>query len=205
MAKNNQKKTNYQPESQFNVVAGCYNRAMVDFLGYELVKNAYNASVLAIEDAQTFSNEVRTKGFQCAGLLVTLIVALITGICAISSLIAKIIMISVALVLINALRGIFNGIIYRKGNATKGNVQSFMLNTQMIEELKKVKDEKRATFFLASLLKGMENEVTRLNKQTQEAQCCFERETKTMIKLLWLDMIILSIFALIYHFYLHFF
>lgn len=49
--------------------------------------------------------------------------------------------------------------------------------------------DERYTFFIASRLKGMEQERLRLDCQTKQMQNCFESETRTMIFLLALMLV----------------
>lgn len=181
-------------------IAGRYTKGMIDLLGYDIIKSTYDSTLLYIEDAQKLSNEVRTKGLQSAGLLVTLIVALTTGICTIDNLFAKAIMIVVAIVLTNCLRGIFKGIIYRKENISRGNVQSNLLNQSMIDAIYATDKDRRKSIFFASQLRSKEKAAEMLNKQTDEMQKCFEKETKTMINLITWIIYIASAFAILFYF-----
>lgn len=182
------------------ISTGHYNLTMTNLLGYEIIKNAYDSTVLAIEDSQKFSEEVRTKGLQFAGLLVVLIVALITGVCTVDMLLARIVMVTIALILTKTLHGIFKGIIYRKKNGTRGNTQSYLFKQEMIDALATIEEKDRAAFFLASRLKGMEQERFILDKQTRDMQDCFERETKTMTKLLTFVLITVSVIVFLFHY-----
>ena len=182
-----------------DVSAGHYTPKMTDLLGYDIIKNVYDSTILAIEDSQNFTNEVRTKGLQCAGLLMALIVCLITCICTIKMLEVRIIMAAIAFVLTKTLYGLLWGIIYKKENGTRGNTQSYMLNQEMIDALGKIDENKRAAFFLASRLKGMEAERLRLDEQTTKMQKCFEQETRIMIVLLTGILIIVSVIYIVFY------
>ena len=118
---------------------------MTDLLGYDIIKNAYDSTILAIEDSHNFSNEVRAKGFQCAGILVALIVCVITCICTIKPLEVRIILAVIAFVLTKTLYGILLGITYKKENDTRGNTQSYMLKQEMIDALGKIDENKRGS------------------------------------------------------------
>lgn len=96
------------------VCAGHYTPTLVNFLGRDIICEAYNSTILAIEDAQKFSDEVRTKGLQFCGLLVALIVGLIAGFCAIETPLARVVMAVICTILVKTLHGLFFGIIYRK-------------------------------------------------------------------------------------------
>ena len=167
MAKNKQEKKENQQHST-KIRAGHYTPSMVDFLGYDTVKNVYDSTIIAIEEAQHFSAEVRAKGLQTAALLGTLIIGIITAFCSIGSLFAKIVMVTIAMVLTNALRGIIRKVIYRKDNIHRGNTQSRLLSEQMINALHKVDKENRSAFVLASTLKTLEKSVELQNKHTEE-------------------------------------
>lgn len=176
--------------------AGCYTENMIDLLGYDIIKDVFDASNLAMEDAQKHSNEVRVKALQCAGLFVTLIVALVAVTCSTESVLVKALSISLSFVFTWALHGIFRGIIYRKENITRGNVQSNLLNQQMINVLSRIDEKKRKSVFLASQLKGKELKIKSLNEQTERMQQCFERVTSTLKTLLLLVFLIFSVIAL---------
>lgn len=192
MAKNKNKKRDEQSKAKgkMDACAGHYTPGMVSFLGRDIIYETYSSTVLAIEDAQKFSEEVRTKGLQFCGLLVALIVGLITCFCAIDAPLARVVMAIVCAVLVKTLHELFFGIIYRKENATRGNTQSFLLSQGMIDTLSQIESEERFTFFMASRLKGMEQERLRLDRQTKQMQDCFESETKTMVSLLALMLVV---------------
>lgn len=196
MAKKN-KKGHTQPKAtgKRKVCAGHYTPTLVNFLGQDIIYETYSSTVLAIEDAQKFSEEVRTKGLQFCGLLVALIVGLITCFCVIETPLARIVMAVVCAVLVKTLYGLFSGIIYRKENATRGNTQSFLLSQDMIDVLSQIESEERFAFFIASRLKGMEQERLRLDRQTKEMQDCFESETRTMVFLLALMLVVVVVAA----------
>lgn len=186
MARDKNKKRTAQPRfaGERNVCAGHYTPALVNFLGRDIIYETYNSTVLAIEDAQNFSDEVRTKGLQFCGLLVALIVGLIACFCAIEAPLARMVTAIVCAVLLKTLYGLFFGIIYRKENATRGNTQSYLLSQGMIDTLSQIESEERFAFFMASRLKGMEQERLRLDGQTKQMQECFESKTRTMVFLL---------------------
>lgn len=183
-----------------NVTAGRYTKGMIDLLGYNIIKSTFDATILYIEDAQRLSNEVRSKGLQCAGLLVTIIVALITGICTIENLFAKTVMMVLSAIFANCLRGIFNGVIYRKENASRGNVHSNLLNQGMIDTLCNADKSRRDSIFFASQLRNKEKAAEMLNRQTDEMQTCFEKETKTLITLITWVVYIASAFAILFYY-----
>lgn len=191
MAKNKNKKSAEQPRhtGKMGVCAGHYTPTLVNFLGRDIICEAYNSTILAIEDAQKFSDEVRTKGLQFCGLLVALIVGLIAGFCAIETPLARVVMAVICAILVKTLHGLFFGIIYRKENATRGNTQSYLLSQDMIDILSQMGSDERYTFFMASRLKGMEQERLRLDSQTKQMQDCFESETRTMMFLLALILV----------------
>lgn len=176
--------------------AGCYTENMMELLGYDIIKGVFDASNLAIEDAQKYSNEVRVKALQCAGLFVILIVALVAVTCSTESVLVKALSISLSFVFTWALQDIFRGIIYRKENISRGNVQSNLLNQQMINVLSRIDEKKRKSVFLASQLKGKEQKIKSLNEQTERMQQCFERVTNTLKTLLLLIFLIFSVIAL---------
>ena len=181
------------------LTAGKYNLTMVEFLGDEIIRSVYDSSLLMIEDQQKFSNEVRTKGLQCSGLLVTIIVALITAIYTIESVTTRLILVLLAFVFAKGLLGIFKGIIIRKDNYSRGNTQSYLLSQDMIESLRKAKKRHRTSYFLASNLKGMERDARKQREQTNRMQRCFEQETKSIIYLVIGILLITSIVFLIHH------
>lgn len=176
-------------QTAVNVKAGHYTPAMVDFLGYDLIKLSYDQSVLVIEDQLRFSNEVRTKGLQTAGLLTTLAVGLIAAICAVESTAARVVMVMLTVVLLGGLYGLFWGVIYRKSNVTRGTTQSYSLDKGMIETLKKVDVKQRAAFYLASSLKGIERDAVRQKAQVDKMQMHYQQVTKTMIILISIIMV----------------
>ena len=201
MAKKKQKNVETQRlDKNVNVKAGHYTPSMVDFLGYDTIKNVYDATLTAVEEAQQFSSEVRGKGLHTAGLLGTLIVGLIATICAVESLFLKIMVIAVTTVLVNALRGIVRNVIYRKENAHRGNTQSRLLSEQMIDVLHKVDKENRSAFVLASTLKGLERKAEEMDKQTGEKQESYQREIDTLTTLLTWIFCIASALAILFHF-----
>lgn len=173
---------------------------MVEFLGYDTIKAVYDASVTAVEEAQLFSAEVRTKGLQTAGLLGALIVGLVTAACAIDTLFVKVVAIVFAAVLLKALRGIVRKIIYRKENAHKGSTQSRMLSEQMISALQTVEKENRAAFVLASTLKGLERSAAQLDAQTEEKQRAYQKEIDTLTNILTLVFILALAIAFLFYF-----
>ena len=200
MEQNEEKRTSGLPEVTEKPIAGNYSKGMIDLLGYDIIKSTYDATLLYIEDAQKLSNEVRAKGLQSAGLLITLIVALTTGICTISNLFAKIVMIAIVIVLTKCLRGVFKGIIYRKENASRGNIQSNLLNQNMIDAIYVADESRRKSIFFASQLRSKEKTAEKINRQTDEMQTCFENETKTMITLITWIIYIASAFAILFYF-----
>lgn len=103
MRQKDKKRSDELSENIEKPIAGKYSKGMIDLLGYDIIKSTYDSTLLYIEDAQKFSNEVRTKGLQSAGLLVILIVALTTGICTIGNLFVKIVMIAITVVLASCL------------------------------------------------------------------------------------------------------
>lgn len=201
MAKNKQERKENQQHST-KIRAGHYTPSMVDFLGYDTVKNVYDSTIIAIEEAQHFSAEVRVKGLQTAALLGTLIIGIITAFCSIEcsieSLFAKIVMVTIAMVLTNALRGIIRKVIYRKDNIHRGNTQSRLLSEQMINALHKVDKENRSAFVLASTLKTLEKSVELQNKNTEEKQVAYQQEIDTMTTLLSYILLFASIFAILF-------
>lgn len=178
--------------------AGHYTPKMTDLLGYDIIKNVYDSTILAIEDELRFSNEIRTKALQCAGLLTTLIVGLTAAICAVHDFSFQCMMTALAAVLVKCLYGLFWGIIYRKDNVHRGNTQSAMLCQQTIDRLQRVDGAQRAAFFLACNLKGMEDDVFRQKNRTEEMQRCFERETKMMLTLVTFILIVSGVLAFIF-------
>lgn len=200
MRQKDKKRSDELSENIEKPIAGKYSKGMIDLLGYDIIKSTYDSTLLYIEDAQKFSNEVRTKGLQSAGLLVTLIVALVTGICTIGNLFAKIVMIAITVVLASCLRGIFKGIIYRKENVSKGNTQSNLLNQNMIDAIYAADENKRKSIFFVSQLRNKEKAAEMLNKQTDEMQKCFENETKKMVALITWIIYIASAFAILFYF-----
>ena len=164
------------------LIAEHYNIDLVSFLGYDIIKTVYDASTLAIEDAQKFSNEVRTKALQSVAVSGAIIVGLMAAICTVGSIFAKIVMSALIIALTITSYRIFKDIIYRKKNSTRGNTQSYMLNQQMIDKLGQLKNSKRISFFLASQLKTKESEAKRLNNETNRMQQCFEKEINGMAK-----------------------
>lgn len=183
-----------------NIKAEHYTPSMVDFLGYDTIKNVYDATLTAVEEAQQFSMEVREKGLHTAGLLGTLIIGLIATICAVDSLFLKIVVIVVTMVLVNALRGIVRNVIYRKENAHRGNTQSRMLSEQMINVLHKVDKENRSAFVLASTLKDLEKKAKEMDKQTGEKQESYQREIDMLTNLLTWIFFLASTLAILFHF-----
>lgn len=199
MTKKKQKKYDVRRLDK-NVKAEHYTPSMVDFLGYETVKDVYDATLTAIEEAQHFSAEVREKGLHTAGLLGALIVGLIAAICAVEYLFLKAVLIAVTIVLVKALRSIVRNVIYRKENAHRGNTQSRMLSEQMINVLHKVDKENRSAFVLASTLKSLEKSAEELDRQTEKKQEAYQREIDTLTTLLAWIFGLASIFAVLFHF-----
>lgn len=195
-----EKRTDRIPPKEEKPVAGRYTKGMIDLLGYDIIKNTYDSTLLYIEDAQKLSNEIRSKALQSAGLLVTIIVALITGVCTIDGLFPKAVMIALAITLAKCLQGIFNGIIYRKENISRGNTQSNLLNQDMVNVLYGADENIRKSIFYASQLRNKEKAAEKLNQQTCEMQICFENETKAMINLITWIICIASTFAIIFYF-----
>ena len=197
MAKNKNRKGAEQPipTGKRGVSAGHYTPTLVNFLGRDIICETYNATVLAIEDAQKFSDEVRNKGLQFCGLLVALIVGLITCFCAVSNPLVRIATAIVCAILVKTLHGLSFGIIYRKENATRGNTQSYLLSQNMIDILSQIESDGRYAFFMASRLKGMEQERLRLDCQTKQMQDCFESETRMMVFLLALMLVVALVAA----------
>lgn len=148
---------------------------MIDFLGHDTIRAAYDASIMAVEDAQRLSNEVRTKALQTSGLLTTLFVGILAAFCAITIPLVRGVLLVVALVIGLSLYALLHFIILRKENATRGNVQSLLLGEGMIETMKKIDKKKRTAFLLASQLKGKEKSVIELNSQTGRMQKRYEQ------------------------------
>ena len=195
-----EKETDWNLDKNEIPMANHYTKGMIDLLGYDIIKSTYDATLLYIEDAQKLSSELRTKGLQTAGLLITLIVTLTTGVCAVGNLFAKVVMIVLAIVLIRCLRGIFKGIILRKENVSRGNVQSNLLNQDMINTLYAANEKMRKSIFLASQLRSKEKAAQKLNEQTAKMQESFEKTTKAMITLITWTLYIASVFAIFFYF-----
>jgi hypothetical protein len=181
-----------------NIKAGHYTPSMVSFLGYELIKSAYDQSILVVEDQLRFSNEVRTKGLHTAGLLTTLSVGLIAAICSVESTMARVVMSLLTVVLLGGLHGIFWGVIYRKNNVTRGTTQSYSLDGGMIDALKDVDASQRAAFYLASSLKGIERDAVRQREQVDKMQTYYQRITKTVIVLISVIMLVTMVITLLF-------
>lgn len=181
-----------------NIKAGHYTPSMVSFLGYELIKSAYDQSILVVEDQLRFSNEVRTKGLHTAGLLTTLSVGLIAAICSVESTMARVVMSMLTVVLLGGLHGIFWGVIYRKNNVTRGTTQSYSLDGGMIDALKDVDASQRAAFYLASSLKGIESDAVRQREQVDKMQTCYQRVIKTVIVLISVIMLVTMVITLLF-------
>lgn len=200
MAKRNQKKREQQQSD--NIKAGHYTPSMIGFLGYETIKNVYDATMVAAEEARKFSAEVRNKGLQTAALLDALVIGLVTAFGTIESPFARFVMVAMIVVLTNALRGIMRNVIYRKENIHSGNTQSRMLSEQMINALHKVDKNNRSAFVLASTLKKLEESVELQNKQTEEKQLAYQREIDTLVTLLVLLVIFAVAFIALCHSFL---
>jgi len=181
-----------------NIKAGHYTPSMVSFLGYELIKSAYDQSILVVKDQLRFSNEVRTKGLHTAGLLTTLSVGLIAAICSVESTMARVVMSMLTVVLLGGLHGIFWGVIYRKNNVTRGTTQSYSLDGGMIDALKDVDASQRAAFYLASSLKGIESDAVRQREQVDKMQTCYQRVIKTVIVLISVIMLVTMVITLLF-------
>jgi len=175
--------------------AGHYTKSMVEFLGYDAIKIAYDESIMAIEDQQRFSSEVRTKGLHTAALLATLSVGLIAVISAVDSTAVRIVTTLLAAILLGGLYAVFKKIIFRKSNVTRGSTQAYSLDDGMIDVLRTVEPGQRAAFFLASGLKGMEKDVNRQKCETDRMQQSYENITKTMIILIGIVLVVSAVLA----------
>lgn len=194
MAKKKQRKAeNCQSGQKLN--AGHYTKSMVEFLGYDAIKIAYDESIMAIEDQQRFSSEVRTKGLHTAALLATLSVGLIAVISAVDSTAVRIVTTLLAAILLGGLYAVFKKIIFRKSNVTRGSTQAYSLDDGMIDVLRTVEPGQRAAFFLASGLKGMEKDVNRQKCETDRMQQSYENITKTMIILIGIVLVVSAVLA----------
>ena len=197
MAKKKQRNSE-EKQNPGNIKAGHYTPSMVSFLGYDLIKSAYDESVLVVEDQLRFSNEVRTKGLHTAALLATLSVGLIAAICSVESTMARVVMSMLTVVLLGGLHGIFWGVIYRKNNVTRGTTQSYSLDGGMIDALKDVDASQRAAFYLASSLKGIERDAFRQREQVDKMQTYYQRVTKTVIVLISVIMLVAMVITLLF-------
>lgn len=169
-----------------NLEAGRYKTSMIEFLGHDTVKMAYDASIMAIEDAQHFSNEVRTKALQTAGLLMSLCMGVLAAYCVMPTAIVRVVFAVIDIVLALSLYCLLHFIIFRKENAMRGNVQSNMFGEKMIERMKHIDTKYRPTFLLASQLKGKEKAAVNLNVQTEQMQRRYEQ-------IIWATLILLSV------------
>lgn len=194
MAKKKQKNSE-EKQNPGNIKAGHYSPSMVSFLGYDAIKIAYDESIMAIEDQQRFSSEVRTKGLHTAALLATLSVGLIAVISAVDSTAVRIVTTLLAAILLGGLYAVFKKIIFRKSNVTRGSTQAYSLDEGMIDVLRTVEPGQRAAFFLASGLKGMEKDVNRQKCETDRMQQSYENITKTMIILIGIVLVVSAVLA----------
>jgi len=194
MAKKKQKNSE-EKQNPGNIKAGHYTPSMVNFLGYDAIKIAYDESIMAIEDQQRFSSEVRTKGLHTAALLATLSVGLIAVISAVDSTAVRIVTTLLAAILLGGLYAVFKKIIFRKSNVTRGSTQAYSLDDGMIDVLRTVEPGQRAAFFLASGLKGMEKDVNRQKCETDRMQQSYENITKTMIILIGIVLVVSAVLA----------
>jgi len=194
MAKKKQRKAEDCQSGQ-KLNAGHYTKSMVEFLGYDAIKIAYDESIMAIEDQQRFSSEVRTKGLHTAALLATLSVGLIAVISAVDSTAVRIVTTLLAAILLGGLYAVFKKIIFRKSNVTRGSTQAYSLDDGMIDVLRTVEPGQRAAFFLASGLKGMEKDVNRQKCETDRMQQSYENITKTMIILIGIVLVVSAVLA----------
>ena len=194
MAKKKQKNSE-EKQNPGNIKAGHYSPSMVSFLGYDAIKIAYDESIMAIEDQQRFSSEVRTKGLHTAALLATLSVGLIAVISAVDSTAVRIVTTLQAAILLGGLYAVFKKIIFRKSNVTRGSTQAYSLDEGMIDVLRTVEPGQRAAFFLASGLKGMEKDVNRQKCETDRMQQSYENITKTMIILIGIVLVVSAVLA----------
>ena len=194
MAKRKQKNSE-EKQNPGNIKAGHYIPSMVSFLGYDTIKSAYDESIMAIEDQQRFSGEVRTKGLHTAALLATLSVGLIAVISAVDSTAVRIVATLLATILLGGLYAVFKKIIFRKINVTRGSTQAYSLDEGMIDILRTVEPGQRAAFFLASGLKGMEKDVNRQKCETDKMQQSYENITKTMIILIGIVLVMSAVLA----------
>lgn len=194
MAKKKQKNSE-EKQNPGNIKAGHYTPSMVNFLGYDAIKIAYDESIMAIEDQQRFSSEVRTKGLHTAAMLATLSVGLIAVISAVDSTAVRIVTTLLAAILLGGLYAVFKKIIFRKSNVTRGSTQAYSLDDGMIDVLRTVEPGQRAAFFLASGLKGMEKDVNRQKCETDRMQQSYENITKTMIILIGIVLVVSAVLA----------
>lgn len=194
MAKKKQKNSE-EKQNPGNIKAGHYTTSMVNFLGYDAIKIAYDESIMAIEDQQRFSSEVRTKGLHTAALLATLSVGLIAVISAVDSTAVRIVTTLLAAILLGGLYAVFKKIIFRKSNVTRGSTQAYSLDDGVIDVLRTVEPGQRAAFFLASGLKGMEKDVNRQKCETDRMQQSYENITKTMIILIGIVLVVSAVLA----------
>ena len=194
MAKKKQRNSE-EKQNPGNIKAGHYTPSMVSFLGYDAIKIAYDESIMAIEDQQRFSSEVRTKGLHTAALLATLSVGLIAVISAVDSTAVRIVTTLLAAILLGGLYAVFKNIIFRKSNVTRGSTQAYSLDEGMIDVLRTVEPGQRAAFFLASGLKGMEKDVNRQKCETDRMQQSYENITKTMIILIGIVLVVSAVLA----------
>ena len=194
MAKKKQKNSE-EKQNPGNIKAGHYTPSMVSFLGYDAIKIAYDESIMAIEDQQRFSSEVRTKGLHTAALLATLSVGLIAVISAVDSTAVRIVTTLLAAILLGGLYAVFKNIIFRKSNVTRGSTQAYSLDEGMIDVLRTVEPGQRAAFFLASGLKGMERDAVRQKCETDRMQQSYENITKTMIILIGIVLVVSAVLA----------
>lgn len=194
MAKKKQKNSE-EKQNPGNIKAGHYTPSMVSFLGYDAIKIAYDESIMAIEDQQRFSSEVRTKSLHTAALLATLSVGLIAVISAVDSTAVRIVTTLLAAILLGGLYAVFKNIIFRKSNVTRGSTQAYSLDEGMIDVLRTVEPGQRAAFFLASGLKGMERDAVRQKCETDRMQQSYENITKTMIILIGIVLVVSAVLA----------
>ena len=194
MAKKKQRNSE-EKQNPGNIKAGHYTPSMVSFLGYDAIKIAYDESIMAIEDQQRFSSEVRTKGLHTAALLATLSVGLIAVISAVDSTAVRIVTTLLAAILLGGLYAVFKNIIFRKSNVTRGSTQAYSLDEGMIDVLRTVEPGQRAAFFLASGLKGMERDAVRQKCETDRMQQSYENITKAMIILIGIVLVVSAVLA----------
>ncbi len=194
MAKKKQRNSE-EKQNPGNIKAGHYTPSMVSFLGYDAIKIAYDESIMAIEDQQRFSSEVRTKGLHTAALLATLSVGLIAVISAVDSTAVRIVTTLLAAILLGGLYAVFKKIIFRKSNVTRGSTQAYSLDEGMIDVLRTVEPGQRAAFFLASGLKGMERDAVRQKCETDRMQQSYENITKAMIILIGIVLVVSAVLA----------